>query len=69
MNSNKLCLFENAKIFMANEYFLLIYMFLFNAFHVLTNNGIILTIIIVHHYCFNTKLISNDSKIELIENN
>lgn len=44
-------------------------MFLFNAFHVLTNNGIILTKYIVHHYCFNTKLISNDSKIELIENN
>jgi len=69
MNSNKLCLFENAKIFMANEYFLFIYMFLFNAFYALRNKGIILTTIIVHHSWFNTKLISNDSKIELIENN
>jgi hypothetical protein len=39
-------------------------MFLFNAFHALTNDNIILTTIIVHDSCFNTKLISNDSKIE-----
>ncbi len=44
-------------------------MFLSNGFHALTNNSIILTTIIVHHSCFITKLISNDSKIELIENN
>lgn len=49
--------------------FLFIYMFLFNAFHALTNKGIILTTLIAHHSCFNKKLISNDSKIELIENN
>jgi hypothetical protein len=53
---------------MANEYFLFINMFLFNAFLALTNKDIILTTIIVHRSCFNTKLISNDSKIEFIEN-